>query len=156
MPYRLERSFFIPKPRAEVFAFFSDAYKPRTDNARIPPFPYPHTPAHHDEGERTLIDYELRLYGVRFKWQTRIEEFEPIAYFTDVQSTGPYRRWHHRHEFEEAPGGTQMRDRVEYEMPLGPWGAIVRQVFVRRELDKIFDHRNATITEIFTKESISS
>lgn len=112
MPYRLERSFFIPKPRAEVFAFFSDAYKPRTDNARIPPFPYPHTPAHHDEGERTLIDYELRLYGVRFKWQMRIEESTPISSFIDAQVTGPDRRWHHRQEFEEAPtrsSTTEMR-----------------------------------------------
>ncbi len=89
MPYRLERSLFIPKPRAEVFAFFSDAYKPRTDNARIPPSTYPHTPAHHDEGERTLIDYELCLYEVRFNWQTRIDEFTPISSFIDAQVSAP-------------------------------------------------------------------
>src|SRR5271166_5765411 len=133
MPYLLERSLFIPRPRTEVFAFFSDAY----NLERITPaFLHFHilTPQPITMKAGTLIDYELRLYGVRFKWQTRIDEFEPTTYFTDVQSTGPYRRWHHRHEFEEAPGGTQMRDRVEYEMPLGPLGALVRQLFVRRAL----------------------
>jgi hypothetical protein len=95
----------------------------------------------------TLIDYELRRYGVRFKWLTRIEEFTPISSYRRAGQC-PYRRWHHRHEFEEAPGGTLKRDPVEYEVPLG---ALVRQLFVRRELDKIFDHRNATIAKIFTQ-----
>jgi len=44
-----------------------------------------------------------------------------------------------------------MRDRVEYELPFGPFGALVRQLFVRRSLNRIFDHRNATITELFCK-----
>jgi hypothetical protein len=44
-----------------------------------------------------------------------------------------------------------MRDRVEYELPLGPLGTIARAIFVRRAIEQIFDHRNATITQVFSK-----
>jgi ligand-binding SRPBCC domain-containing protein len=145
--YLIERVVAIRKPRAEVFAFFADAH----NLERITPkFLHFHilTPDPIAMRAGTLIDYTLRLYGIPFRWQTRIEAFEPLSYFIDTQVTGPYRRWHHRHEFEDVPGGTLMRDHVEYEMPLGPVGAMARWLFVRRSLERIFDHRNATILEI--------
>jgi ligand-binding SRPBCC domain-containing protein len=150
MPYLLERSLFIPRPREEVFAFFADAHNLERITPTflqfqiLTPGPIPMKPG-------TLIDYQLRLHGLPVKWRTRIEEFTPPSSFVDIQLSGPYRSWHHRHEFEEVPGGTQMRDRVEYELPLGPLGALVRQLFVRRSIDQIFDHRNATIAELFSK-----
>ena len=150
MPYLLERSLFIPRPREEVFAFFSDA----CNLERITPaFLHFHilTPGPIPMRPGTLIEYELRLYGILLRWKTLIEEFTPMSSFVDVQLTGPYRRWRHRHEFEDAPGGTEMHDRVEYEMPLGPIGAVMRLLFVRRSLEKIFDYRNKTITNIFGK-----
>lgn len=151
MSYLLERSLFIPRPREQIFAFFADAHNleqitPASLRFRIL------TPRPIAMKAGTLIDYQLNLHGLPVKWCTRIEEFTtPPSSFVDVQLSGPYRRWHHRHEFEAVPGGTEMRDRVEYELPFGPFGALVRQLFVRRSLNRIFDHRNATITELFCK-----
>jgi ligand-binding SRPBCC domain-containing protein len=148
MSYRLERSQFIPRPREEVFAFFADAgnlerITPRFLHFRIlTPYPVPMQAG-------TLIDYELRLYGVRFRWQTRIETFEPVSSFTDIQLSGPYHRWHHRHQFIEVPGGTEIRDRVDYELPFGLLGRVARWLFVRRALNRIFDYRNTSIAVAF-------
>jgi len=148
MAYLLERSLFIPRPREEVFTFFADARNleritPAFLGFRIlTPDPIEMKPG-------ALIDYQLRLHGIPVTWRTRIAEFTPPSSFVDIQLSGPYRRWHHRHDFEDVSGGTRMRDRVEYELPFGPLGALVRYLFVRRSLDKIFDHRNATIAEIF-------
>jgi ligand-binding SRPBCC domain-containing protein len=137
MLYHLERSLFIPRPREEVFSFFADA----GNLERITPgFLFFH-----------ILTPRPIVMKVPFHWQTLIEAFDPVSSFTDIQITGPYRRWHHRHDFIDASGGTTMRDRVEYELPLGPMGTIARSLFVRRALDRIFDHRNATITEIFGK-----
>jgi ligand-binding SRPBCC domain-containing protein len=147
--YRLERTTFIPKPRHEVFQFFADAH----NLERItPPFLNFHilTPDPIEMRPGTLIDYELRLYGIPVRWRTRIAEYVPDDYFVDVQLSGPYRSWHHRHDFVDRPGGTEMRDRVDYEMPFGPIGKVVRTLFVGAQLNKIFDHRNATIAQYFS------
>lgn len=148
-PSTLERVQIIPRPRSEVFAFFSDA----TNLERItPPFLRFRivTPTPIDIREGTLIDYRLRLFGVPFSWRTRIDVFEPETRFIDTQLRGPYSLWRHLHEFEELDGGrsTRMRDRVDYAVPLGPLGDVARALFVARTVEHIFDHRAATIAEL--------
>lgn len=149
MTYRLERSIFLLRPRAEVFAFFADAHNleritpPFLRFRILTPDPIAMRPG-------TLIDYELRLYGIPVRWRTLIEEFNPDASFIDTQISGPYRSWRHQHHFQEAPGGTQMHDRVDYEMPYGFIGGITRALFVRSALDRIFDYRSQSITQHFS------
>ena len=66
--------------------------------------------------------------------------------FVDRQLRGPYALWHHTHEFEAAPGGgTIMRDTVRYALPFGPAGALADTLFVRRDLDRIFDFRTTEV-----------
>lgn len=148
----LERVVWIPKPRAEVFRFFADAH----NLERITP-PYLHfevvTPGPIEMQAGALIEYKMGLYGMRFRWRTRIEAWAPPDFLVDVQLQGPYRRWHHRHTFEEVSGGTRMRDVVQYEVGWGWAGAVARRVFVRRSLEQIFDYRNRTILEIFGREA---
>jgi ligand-binding SRPBCC domain-containing protein len=148
--FRLERTQVVARPRREVFAFFADAL----NLARItPPFLRFRitTPRPIEMKPGTVIDYRLRLHGVPLRWRTRIETFEPERSFTDVQLAGPYRRWRHRHEFVEVAGGTEVRDVVDYEMPLGPIGWWARRVFVARSLDRIFDFRRRAVAEIFDR-----
>jgi ligand-binding SRPBCC domain-containing protein len=150
MSYRLERSLFLPRPREEVFAFFSDA----ANLERItPPFLNFHiiTPRPIAMGAGTLIDYKLRLHGIPLRWRTLIETFDPPSSFTDIQLSGPYRRWHHSHEFLDVRGGTEMRDRVDYELPFPLFAPIVHILFVRRSIEQIFDYRNQIISEVFDK-----
>ena len=149
--YRLERRQFIPQPVTEVFAFFADA---KNLEAITPAFLHFHvtTSGSIQIQAGTQIDYRLRLFGIPFAWQSRIDSFEPDYYFTDVQLRGPYRRWHHRHEFRAVSGGTEMHDCVDYELPLGPLGALAHALFVRRTLGKIFDYRAAEIAKRFTEE----
>jgi ligand-binding SRPBCC domain-containing protein len=148
----LERSQLVPRPRAEVFAFFADA---RNLEKLTPGFLRFEilTPAPIEMRPGTLIDYRLSLFGVGFRWRTEIEAFEPGVRFVDVQLRGPYRRWHHTHTFEDAPGGTLMRDRVEYQLPLGPLGGLAHAVVVRRQLRVIFDHRREVIARLFPAAS---
>jgi hypothetical protein len=143
----LERSQLVPRPRAEVFAFFSDA---RNLEAITPDFLrfeiLPPVPSEVRAG--TLIDYRLSLFGVPLRWRTRIEEWEPGRRFVDLQLRGPYALWHHTHLFEDAEGGTRMTDRVRYRLPLGPLGEAAHPVFVRRTLERIFDHRRDRVAAL--------
>jgi ligand-binding SRPBCC domain-containing protein len=150
MPPRLhilERSQLLPRPRAEVFAFFGNA---RNLEVITPDFLrfeiLPPVPAQMAEG--VLIDYRLSLFGVPFRWRTRIAAWVPEIRFVDVQVRGPYARWHHTHTFEDVPGGTMVGDRVEYRLPLGPLGEIAHPVLVRRTLERIFDHRQRRVLDL--------
>ena len=146
---RLERTQFIPKPRDEVYAFFS---KPENLEQITPPFLRFTilTPRPVAMREGALIDYQLHLFGLPITWQAHIERFEPEQCFVDVQRKGPYAHWHHLHEFSDAPGGTEMRDVVDYALPFGPLGKAAELAFVRRTLDRIFDFRYDTIAELLS------
>ncbi len=146
--YQLERQQFFPYPREEVFAFFADAYNLE---AITPDFLHFRilTPRPIMMQAGTLIDYTLRLFGIPFRWQTRIEAFEPQHSFTDIQRHGPYRYWHHRHEFFEVPGGTLVRDHVDYALPFGFLGTVAHACLLRRTLDGIFDYRFTRLCHLF-------
>lgn len=143
----LERAQLVPRRRDEVFAFFADAHNLEAITPGFLRFRIV-TPGRIELAAGTLIEYRLSLFGVPFSWRTRIEELVPGERFVDVQLAGPYRRWRHLHTFEDAPGGTRVRDRVDYELPLGPLGALAHALLVRRALARIFAHRAARIAEL--------
>ncbi len=147
-PYRLEREQIIGQPRSEIFSFFS---QPRNLERLTPGFLrfkiLTEEPIVMQGG--ALIDYQIRLFGVSMRWRTRIERFEPETCFVDTQLRGPYRSWVHTHEFEDVPGGTRMRDIVEYEVGWGPLGGPAHRLFVRRSLRRIFDFRRTAVEEVF-------
>jgi hypothetical protein len=149
----LERAQLIDRPRGEVFSFFADA---RNLEAITPEFLHfeilPPAPVEMRAG--TLIDYRLSLFGVPFRWRTRIEEWEPGRRFVDLQLRGPYALWHHTHAFEDADGGTRMTDRVRYRLPLGPLGELAHPVFVRRTLERIFDFRRDRIARLLAAGAV--
>jgi len=142
--YTLVREQLVRRPLAEVFGFFADAANleaitPDFLRFRIlSPLPIAMRPG-------ALIDYQLSLFGIPFRWRSRIEDWEPGRRFVDVQERGPYLRWHHTHEFLAVPEGTLVRDTVRYALPLGPLGAIAHALFVRRQVEAIFDHRRGRI-----------
>lgn len=142
----------VRRPLGEVFAFFADARNleaitPEFLRFRIlTPLPIAMRPGVH-------IDYRLSLFGVPFHWRTRIEAWEPGRRFVDVQERGPYRLWHHTHEFEAVPEGTRMRDTVRYALPLGPAGRFAHAIFVRRQVEAIFAHRRRAIGSLLEERS---
>jgi ligand-binding SRPBCC domain-containing protein len=95
----------------------------------------------------TLIDYRLRLFGLPFRWRTRISRWEPEQLFVDEQISGPYALWHHTHTFSDCDAGTRMIDEVRYRLPLEPLGRIALPL-VRRQLQRIFDFREQRVLEL--------
>jgi len=132
----------------ETFAFFADPANlqrltpPQLDFRILTPLPIEMKPG-------ALIAYRLRLMGVPFGWLTRIDDWRPGVGFTDTQMRGPYARWVHRHAFEPAPeGGTIVRDRVDYALPLAPLSDPAHAMFVRPQLARIFGYRRQVIAGI--------
>ncbi|MDO8188100.1 SRPBCC family protein [Conexibacter sp. JD483] len=151
----LTREQTLPGSPDTVFPFFAAA---RNLEAITPPWLgfQVTTPEPIAMAPGTLIDYRLRLHGLPLRWRTRIAAWEPGERFVDEQLSGPYALWHHTHEFTPAPaapGGeprTAMRDTVRYALPLGPLGELAHRILVRRDLDRIFDFRAATVARLLS------
>jgi len=145
--HTLARSQVVPLPRIDVFGFFADA---RNLQAITPEFLHfqilPPVPQALEAGSR--IDYRLSLFGLPFRWRTRIAAWEPGLRFVDVQERGPYALWHHTHTFDDVEGGTRVTDQVDYRLPLGSLGEIFHPIMVRRLLERIFDHRRDRVAAL--------
>ena len=143
----LTRSLKLPVPRADAFAFFSDA----GNLERItPPELKFHiiTPQPIKVRQGTLIDYRLKLRGFPVKWRTEIHVWDPPHAFVDRQIRGPYKQWVHRHSFFEIDKNTTLiEDEVKYRLGFSPFGEVAH-FLVRRELDYIFDYRQARVAEL--------
>ncbi len=141
--YRSE--LWLPRSVENVFPFFADA----RNLERITPAWLNFTvltpePIMMNVG--TLIDYRLRIHGIPVRWRTRINAWEPMKRFVDEQLRGPYRQWVHEHIFEPRDGGTLARDVVRYNL----WGgSLVHELFVRRDVKRIFAYRSNRLREIF-------
>ncbi len=150
--YLLEQTQDIARPGDEVFAFFSDAQHLDTLTPDFLHFRIL-TPLPIVLQAGTLIDYSLQLFRVPFRWRTRIEVFEPPSRFIDTQIRGPYRLWRHLHTFQSIPGGTRVYDRVEYALPLGPFGRLTQRLLVRDLLEDIFTYRRQRLAAFFAAPS---
>ncbi|MEK2645682.1 TIGR01777 family oxidoreductase [Bdellovibrio sp. BCCA] len=143
---------FLPEPPEKVFPFFQDANNlekitPPTLNFHIEKVSSP------EITQGTLIDYRLKIHGIPARWKTEIDEWQPPYKFVDTQRFGPYRFWHHTHEFRPFCGGTLMVDRVRYRLPLGYLGWILGAKFVKKDVQNIFSFRRNYISTMGGAES---
>ena len=143
--HEFESELWLPRPREEVFAFFSDA---SNLDAITPPWLHfrTTTPTPIEMRSDTLIDYKLRLRGVPIRWRTKITVWEPPTCFVDQQIRGPYRTWIHEHKFEERDGGTLVRDRVRYAVP---FDLFAHRWLVRPDIERIFAYRTDKLRQCF-------
>ena len=145
MPFSLDTTHWLPRPPAEVFDFYADAFNLER---LTPPWLRFHvvTPAPINMRAGVEIEYRLRLKGIPLSWRSRITGWEPPHRFVDEQLKGPYRHWVHEHTFTPYDGGVLVRDLVRYDM-LGGW--LTNHLLVRRDLRRIFAYRQQRLAELF-------
>jgi ligand-binding SRPBCC domain-containing protein len=133
-----------------AFAFYGEA---RNLEAITPPWLGFHvtTPGAIDMRAGALIDYRLKLHGVSLRWRTRIERWDPPASFVDVQVRGPYALWEHTHTlYRDGEAAVVIGDHVRYALPCGPLGEFAHRLFVKRDLQRIFDYRSRAVAELLS------
>lgn len=137
---------WIPKPVDDVFEFFSEAKNleritPPWLNFQITSMS---TPVIQKD---SMIYYRLKIKGVPATWHTHISQWKPPSQFVDEQKKGPYRKWHHTHQFVAVHSGTLVIDTVRYTLPLGALGDLTASGFVGRDVESIFSFRFNKIHE---------
>lgn len=93
-----------------------------------------------------IISYKVSpILGIKMNWVTEIKNVEEHAFFVDEQRVGPYAMWHHQHHIERHGDYTLMHDIITYTPPLGWLGRIANWLFIRKNLQQIFDYRKTAL-----------
>ena len=88
----------------------------------------------------------LRLHTVKnfipIVWEVKIDKLVFPTLLVDVALKSPFGFWKHSHIFTDLKDGyCELKDVVEYELPLGFIGEFLNFV-VKHTLDKMFKHRH--------------
>lgn len=147
--HRFEQTQILPVPLEEAWAFFSE---PKNLDSMTPPELAFDTQSGDDEAmfPGQIIVHRIQILPkIWTTWVTEIVETEERSYFIDEQRFGPYKFWHHLHRFEACDEGTRMLDRVHYALPFHPFSAPMNGLFIRPQLEHIFQFRRKVLEERF-------
>nr|WP_220498346.1 TIGR01777 family oxidoreductase [Rhodopirellula sp. JC639] len=88
----------------------------------------------------SVVVLRLKTGPVSVRWVAQHTEYDPPNCFADVQRSGPFAHWEHRHLFDPASSdGCVLRDSISYELPLG---GLVGASLARKELETMFAYRH--------------
>lgn len=148
--YKLERKQTIKSDIDTIWQFFS---RPNNLTAITPDYMNFRIISQTGNGDiypGQIITYKVSpLLGIPLFWMTEITHAERNRLFIDEQRIGPYKLWHHQHIFEEADGQILMTDIVHYSLPYYILGKMAHGLFVKRQLENIFEYRRQKIDSIF-------
>jgi ligand-binding SRPBCC domain-containing protein len=147
--YQLKRTQFINADLRTCWNYFSSPANLRVITPNYIDFRV-HTTVPENLYEGLIIRYTIRpILGVPLSWISEIKIIREGNYFIDEQLRGPYGMWHHEHHFREVEGGVEMTDLISYCMPFGFIGRFFHWLFIRKQLESIFDYRTRKVEELF-------
>lgn len=89
---------------------------------------------------------------ISVRWVALHRDFIEGRQFIDDQVHGPFKQWVHTHSFEAIDDQTSMlTDRIEYELPLGPLGALFGGLPTDLMLEKMFEFRHRATREALSR-----
>lgn len=152
--WRLRCAQWVPSPIAAVFPFFASARNLERLTPGFLHFRIRHAPEK-SLYAGALIDYRLRLHGVPVWWRTRIDEWTPGERFVDRQVSGPFRQWHHCHEFRTDGDGTLITDTVDFDLYCRWLFRTPALGWIESDLRSIFEYRRRQVAALFGPETPS-
>ena len=103
-----------------------------------------------EEGSEITLSMQPFGVGPPQRWTSLITERDQrdgAAYFRDEMVDGPFDRWVHTHGFYADGDETVLRDRVEFDLPLGGLGDAL-EPFSRIGFEPMFRHRHRTTRRV--------
>ncbi len=92
-------------------------------------------------GSRAVI--EQKIFGiVPWRWVAEHTAYDPPRMFEDVQVSGPFASWRHRHIIKPHAEGAVLRDEIEYTPPMWFLGAIAAPFAIVPKIEKMFEYRH--------------
>lgn len=103
-------------------------------------------------GSKAII--EQKIFGIfPSRWVAEHTAYDPPRMFEDIQISGPFASWRHRHIVTPDAAGAMLRDEIEYEPPFSIFGAIAAPLVVVPKLEKMFEYRH-DVTRKWCEEQV--
>lgn len=82
---------------------------------------------------------KMKLGPIPLTWNVEHVEYQPPELFSDRQTKGPFKSWHHFHHFEEVDSATtRIRDEIHFTAPFGA----LSNSFIHSKLERLFKYRH--------------
>jgi len=92
-------------------------------------------------GSRATI--EMKILGlIPTRWVAEHTAYDPPRMFEDIQISGPFKSWRHRHIIEPHPDGAVLRDEIDFEPPMSFIGDLAAPLFILPKIEKMFEYRH--------------
>lgn len=98
------------------------------------------------------VTWEARHFGILQRLTTHITGYERPFHFRDSMVPGTFARFDHDHFFEAFGGRTRVRERFDYDAPLGPLGRVAEVLFLTRYMRRFLATRLDTIRALAESE----
>jgi ligand-binding SRPBCC domain-containing protein len=92
-------------------------------------------------GSQAII--EQKIFGlIPSRWVAEHTAYDPPQMFEDVQISGPFKSWRHRHIIEPHGDGALLRDEIEFEPPMWIFGVLAAPFAIVPKIEKMFEYRH--------------
>jgi ligand-binding SRPBCC domain-containing protein len=81
---------------------------------------------------------------------TKVTQIQKPTLFEDVQVSGPFKYWSHKHFFEaKSQYSTIVKDEISFELPMGLIGSAFFELYLKKELLQTFKYREEQLRKLF-------
>ena len=102
--------------------------------------------------EGQIIRYKIKIPMIgEQNWVSELKHIKEKHSFVDDQRIGPYKLWYHYHQIRECSEGVEFFDHITYSIPYGLLGELAHCIYVKNQLNKIFDFRAKTTPQLLEK-----
>lgn len=99
-------------------------------------------------GMDETVTWEATHFGVRQRLTSKVTGLERPRFFRDSMVSGAFARFDHDHFFDQTnENETVLRDRFDYDSPLGILGNIADWLFLESYMTRMLEERNCLIKQ---------
>lgn len=102
----------------------------------------------------SIAHLRMKKGPIWVRWTAEHRDVRPGRSFVDVQTAGPFRHWHHLHDFLPTGDGSMLRDQIDYELPAGALGRFLAGGRIRRDLATTFAYRHETTARDLARHAL--
>ena len=93
-----------------------------------------------EEGSQRIFRFPMG--PIKMSWVAQHTGYNPPHSFEDIMLKGPFKSWHHTHNFEvTSDGKVLIHDKVNYKLPMGFLGKLVAGKMIKKRLTRMFTAR---------------